>query len=200
MDQAMADAFKALGAEFEANKDEIQQDVANADISEEKLREVVDPITIIGFILAAPKVIELFTKAIGRLVAMWKKLVKPGQAKGNEEEFASTIIEFTHKWHKLYIKGIKWILNISGVFKRAGVTDEGTKQKAAEVLYYVIIAGLAIHAGIGAGKAFKAAMQGGTSAVGNFSLGGIEAGMAAIKTTEVREFLMKLGLKATTTA
>ena len=197
MDQAMGDAFKTLGAELEANKEEIQQDVANADVNEEKLHEVIDPITIIGIALAAPKVIELFAKAIGRLVAAWKRLVKPGQAKGSEEEFASTIIEFTHKWHKLYIKGIKWILSVSGVFKKAGVKDEATKEKAAEVMYYVIVAGLAVYAGVGAVKAFKSALQGGASAVGDFSLGGLETAMVAVKSTEVKEFLMKMGLSTT---
>lgn len=191
MDAAMADSFKTLGAEFEANKEEIQQDVAN---SEAELNESLGAIAIVGMILAAPKVVELFVKAIGKLVGIWKKLVKPGQAKGQEEEFAHNIIEFTHKWHKMYIKGVKWILKLSGIFKKAGIEGDASQDKAAEAVYYVIIAALAVYSGIGAVGAFKGAATGAAHG-GGFSLAAIEAAMASIKTSEVASFIGKLGLK-----
>jgi len=191
MDAAMADSFKTLGAEFEANKEEIQQDVAN---SEAELNEALGAIAIVGMILAAPKVVELFVKAIGKLVGIWKKLVKPGQAKGQEEEFAHNIIEFTHKWHKMYIKGVKWILKLSGIFKKAGIVGDASQDKAAEAVYYVIIAALAVYSGIGAVSAFKGAATGAAHG-GGFSLAAIEAAMASIKTSEVASFIGKLGLK-----
>lgn len=191
MDAAMGSAFKDLGAEFEANKEEIQQDVANADA---ELNEALGAVAIIGMILAAPKVVELFVKGIGKIVGVWKKLVKPGQAKGNEEEFAHNIIEFTHKWHKVYIKGVKWILKLSGIFKKAGIQGDAAQDKAAEAVYYVIIAALAVYSGIGAVSAFKGAVSGAAHG-GSFSLAALESAMAGIKSSEVAGFVSKLGLK-----
>lgn len=192
MNQAMQSAAAELAKLYKDNEAEIKQDVEQ---SEEKLNEALGAVAIIGFILALPKVVELLVKGIGKIVAVWKKLVKPGQAKGNEEEFAHNIIEFTHKWHKTYIKGLKWILQMSGVFKKANITGEAAQMKAAEAIYYTIIAGLAIYSGVGAAGAFKAAAQGATHG-GSFSLGAFEAAMASVKTGEVAEFLGKLGLKA----
>ena len=192
MDAAMGDAFKTLGSELEANKDEIQQDVAQ---SQGSVNEALGAIGVLGIVLAAPKVVELLMKGIGKLVGVWKKLVKPKQAVGQEEEFAHNIIEFTHKWHKAYIKGLKWILKISGIFKKAGITDDAAQSKAAEAVYYTIIAGLAVYSGVGAVSAFKAASAGAAHG-GGFSLAAIESAMAGIKSQEVVEFLAKVGLKA----
>jgi len=192
MDAAMANTFKTLGTEFEANKEEIQQDVAD---SEAELNEALGVLAVIGIILAAPKVVELFVKVIGKLVAVWKKLVKPGQAKGQEEEFASNIIEFTHKWHKMYIKGLKWILQLSGIFKKAGIKEGVAQDKASEAIYYTIIALLAVYSGVGAIGAFKGAVTGAAHG-GGFSIAALEAAMAGIKTQEVVAFAGKLGLKS----
>ena len=128
---------------------------------------------------------------------MWKKIVKPGEAKGNEEEFAKNIIEFTHKWHKLYIKGIKGMLKLIGAFKKAGIEGDAAQDKAAEAIYYTIIAGLAVYSGIGAVSAFKGAITAAPHG-GSFSLAALESAMAGIKSSEVTEFIGKLGLKANT--
>ena len=192
MDAAMQSSFAALGNEFKSHQSEIEQEVED---TEEKLNESLGAFAIIGFILALPKVVELFVKGIGKLVAVWKKLVKPGQAKGQEEEFAHNIIEFTHKWHKAYVKGLKFILKLSGIFKKAGIEGDAAQDKAAEMLYYTIIAGLAVYSGIGAIGAFKGAMTGAAHG-GSFSIAAFEAAMASIKTSEVSSFLGKLGLKS----
>jgi hypothetical protein len=192
MDQAMQAAAAELANLYKSSEAEIKQDVEQ---SEEKLNEALGAVAIIGFILALPKVVELLVKGVGKIVAVWKKLVKPGQAKGQEEEFAHNIIEFTHKWHKTYIKGLKWILQMSGVFKKAGIVGDTAQMKAAEAIYYTIIAGLAIYSGVGAVGAFKAAAQGAAHG-GGFSLAAFEAAMASVKTSEVSQFIVKLGLKA----
>jgi len=192
MDQAMQAAAAELAKQYKDNEAEIKQDVEQ---SEEELNEALGAVAIIGFILALPKVVELLVKGIGKIVAVWKKLVKPGQAKGQEEEFAHNIIEFTHKWHKTYIKGLKWILQMSGVFKKANIQGDAAQTKAAEAIYYTIIAGLAVYSGVGAVGAFKAAAQGAAHG-GGFSLAAFEAAMASIKSSEVSEFIGKLGLKA----
>lgn len=192
MDAAMGGAFKTLGAEFEANKDEIQQDVEQ---SQGEVNEALGIIGILGIILAAPKVVQVFVKGIGKIVSVWKSLVKPGQAKGSEEEFAHNIIEFTHRWHKAYVMGIKWILKVSGVFKKANITDDAAQLKAATALYYTIIAALAVYSGVGAISAFKGAITGAAHG-GSFSLGALEAAMATVKTGEVADFVGKMGIKA----
>lgn len=193
MNAAMGDAFKTMGSELETNKGEIQQDV---DQSEGEVNEALGVIAVIGIILAAPKALELFVKGIGKIVSLWTRLVKPGQAKGNEEVFAKNIIEFAHKWHHVYIKGVKFILKISGIFKKANITSPSEQEKAAEVVYYTIIAGLAVYSGVGAISAFKSAMASASGGAGSFSISALEAAMASIKTGEVKQFLAKAGLKA----
>lgn len=192
MDTAMNDALKALATEFQSNKDEIEQEVEKTDL---ELKEALGVVGIIGILLALPKATELLVKGIGKIVSVWKKLVKPGEAEGNEEEFAHNIIEFTHKWHKLYIKGIKGMLKLTGIFKKAGIASEAEQERAAELVYYTIVAGLAVYSGVGAVSAFKSALSG-VSGASNFSLGALESAMAAIKSSEVTDFLGNLGLKA----
>ena len=194
LDQAMGMSFKAMGSELEKSEKELQQDVEQ---SNPELNEALGAVAIIGALLAAPKVVELIAKSFRGVVNIFKKLFKRGQASSPEdqEQMANTIIEFTHKWHKSYIKGLKWILKVSGLFKKVGIKDEAQQLKAAEAIYYVLIASLAVYSGIGAVSAFKSAAAGATHG-GSFSLAAFEAAMASIKSSEVIEFTGKLGLKA----
>lgn len=194
LDQAMGLSFKTMGAELQKSEKELQQDV---DQSNPELNEALGAIAIIGALLAAPKVVELIVKSFAGVVNVFKKLFKLGQAKSPDDQaqMANTIIEFTHKWHKSYIKGLKWILKVSGIFKKVGIKDEAQQMKAAEAIYYVLIASLAVYSGVGAVGAFKSAVTGATHG-GSFSLAAFEAAMASIKSSEVAEFVGKLGLKA----
>lgn len=193
LDQAMATSFKTMGAELERSQEELQQDV---DQSNPELNEALGAVAIIGALLAAPKVVELIVKSFNAVVSLFTKLFKPGEAESPEDQkqMATTIIEFTHKWHKAYIKGLKWILKTTGLFRKVGIKDEAQQLKAAEAIYYVLIASLAVYSGVGAVGAFKSAAS--TAAHGGeFSLGAFEAAMASIKSAEVVEFIGKLGLK-----
>ena len=192
MDAAMGNAIKTLAAGFDANKDAIEQEVEKTDL---KVNEALGAIAILGVLLALPKVVQLIASGVGKLASVWKKLVKPGEAKGNEEEFAKKIIEFSHKWHKAYINGIKGLLKLVGAFKKAGIQDDAAQTKAAEVVYYTIIAGLAVYSGVGAVSAFKSALTTAPNA-GNFSIAGLESAMAAIKSSEAVEFMRKIGVAA----
>lgn len=194
LDQAMGTSFNTMGVELQKNQKELQQDVEQ---SNPEVNEALGAVAILGVLLAAPKVVELIVKSFGAVVNVFKKLFKPGQAKTPEEQkqMANTIIEFTHKWHKSYIKGLKWILKVTGVFKKAGIKDETQQMKAAEAIYYVLIALLAVYSGVGAYSAFKSAAAGATHG-GGFSLAAFETAMASIKSSEVIEFAGKLGLKA----
>jgi len=194
LEKAMGAAFQAMGAEFKNNELEIKKDVEQ---SKAELNEASVVLALVGFILALPKLIEVFTKSMSGLVNVFKKFYKPGAAKNDQEGTAAKIIEFTHKWHKMYIKGVKWILKTSGAFRKANIEEEEAQMKTAEAVYYIIVAGLAVYSGISSIAAFKAAMTAkGTTGAAGFSLSAFEAAMASVKTTEVREFLLKMGLKA----
>jgi len=198
LDQAMQSGLSAMASEFSSQKDALKQDVAQADI---EINESVTALTIIGAFLAAPKLLELIAKGFGKLISVFQSIIKPGQAKTEEGQIAAVeaIVHFTHKWHKMYIKGIKGLLKITGLFAKAGIKKEVDQQRAAELVFYTIVAGLAVYSGFGAVSAFKSglakvAAAGGTAA-GDFALGSFEVAMASIKSGELSEFLGKVGLK-----
>jgi len=200
LDQAMQSGLSAMASDFSTNKTALQQDVEQADI---EINESVTVLTIIGALLAAPKLIELLAKGFGKLISVFKSIIKPGQAKTEEGQSAAVeaIIHFTHKWHKAYIKGVKGLLKITGLFRKAGIKGDAEQERAAALIFYTIVAILAVYSGIGAVSAFKSglanvAAQGGSAAASDFSLGTFEAAMAAIKSGEVQDFLGKMGLKA----
>jgi hypothetical protein len=138
------------------------------------------------------------TRAISKLIKLIQKLTKANPPKTQQEkvEWAEKIIEFTHKWHKLYIKAFYYMFKISGLYKRAGITDESTRMKVAKIFYYTVVAGLAVAAGVGAVGAFKTAAA--QAAHGNeFALGTFEGVMAAVKSGEIAAFLGELGIVST---
>jgi hypothetical protein len=192
LEKAMADSFKQLGQELEADKQTVQADVQAANI---KVTEAVGVVTVIGALLAAPKVIELLAKGMQKLFNVYKGIFKKGAAKDEQEQLqvAKALIEFSHKWHKVYPKGIKWILKVSGLFKKAGIKSEQAQMKAAELVYYTILAGLAVYSGVGAVSAFKSAAA--SVDLGDFSIGTFETAMAAIKSGEVATFLSRINIK-----
>lgn len=191
MDQAMASAFKQLGREFEAGKQAAQTDVEKANI---QIAEAVGVVTVISALLAAPKIIDLLARGLQKMFDLYKRLFKKDGAKSEQEQIqvAKSIIDFTHKWHKQYILGVKWILKTAGLFKKAGIKGDANQTKAAELIYYTIVAGLAVYSGVGALSAFKSAAQ--TADIGGFSFGTFEAAMSAVKSKEVTSFLAKLNL------
>ena len=87
------------------------------------------------------------------------------------------------------------MFKMSGLYKKAGITDESTKMKVAKIFYYTVVAGLAVAAGVGAIGAFKTAASQAAHG-GEFALGTFESVMVAIKSGEVAEFLGELGIAA----
>ena len=195
LDQAMGSSLKAMAAAFETDIEAVKDEVD--ELPEKPINEAIGTVAVIGMLLAAPKVVELITKGLSKLIKLFKKIVPKSGAKSDDEkkDTAAKIIEFTHKWHKMYIKGVKGLLKISGLFKKAGITDPAAQDKAAKVVYYTIVAGLAVYSGIGAISAFKDAASIAPHA-GSFEIGTLEAVMAAIKSGEVAEFIGELGLLA----
>jgi len=194
LDQAMQGGLAAMASDFSSGKEALKQDVAQADI---EIKESITALTIIGAFLAAPRLIELIARGFGKLISVFQSIIKPGQAKTEEGQIAAVeaIIHFTHKWHKAYIKGIKGLLKITGLFTKAGIKGDANQTKAAELVFYTIVAGLAIYSGIGAVSAFKSAAVKASTGGADFALGNFEAAMAAVKSGEVKEFLGKMGIK-----
>jgi len=189
---AMGTSFKTLGAEIESNKDELVQDVQQ---SQAEMNESLGVVAIFGMILAAPKVVELLVRGLSALIKTFKKFFVKGGAKTEEEQsqVAKKIIDFTHKWHKAYIKGLNWIFKVSGLYKKANITDSAQQLKTATFVYYVIVASLAVYSGVGAIGAFKSVAS--SANLGDLSLGTLETAMASIKSGEVTQFIAKLGLR-----
>jgi hypothetical protein len=198
-DDEQAQLEKEMGAALSAFKSQVQSadqiEEARRQVNEAniKLNEALGAVAIIGAILAAPKVVEIITKGISKLIKAFKKLVGMKVATTDEQraDAAKRIIDFTHKWHKAYIKLIKFLLARTGILEKAGIKSPADQMKAAEVVYYTIVASLAIYSGVGAISAFKTAVS--TSASGGeFALGTFEAVMASVKTAEVKEFMTKI--------
>lgn len=192
LDQAMGMSFQSMGAELSSREDELKKDVQNADI---QISESITVATVVGMLLAAPKVVELIAKGFRKVSSVFKKMFPLKGAKTEKEQvdMAGKIIEFTHKWHKSYIKGLKWILKTTGLFDKAGIKGDAAQAKAAEMIYYTLIGSLAVYSGVGAASAFKQAIA--AHDAGHFSMAAIEAAMASIKTGEVAAFVGELGLK-----
>lgn len=186
IDVVAKSVFAELGKEFQAAEDEIRDEISQTN-------EAVGFLTILSVILAAPSLLEVLVKAFGKLIKTWKKLFGK---EGTESEKIESVLHFTHKWHKLYIKALKWIFEKSGAYEKKGITTEAEKEKTAEFVFYIIVAGLAVYSGFQGIKAFQSGMQTLAKAgtYSGFSLATFEAAMTAIKSKEVVLFLKKLGI------
>lgn len=193
LEDTLKATFTQLGNNFKKNQDALMQDVQSADL---ELNESLTAVSVVGMILAAPKVVEIIVKSFANLIKVYKRFFPRKGAKTKEEqiEVVTKIIQFTHRWEKSYIKGLKWILDKTGMFEKVGITSDAAKLKAAELLYYTIIAGLALYSGVGAVEAWKEAIKQGGN-IAHVSIGTLESAMAGIKTAEVSTFLSKLLLK-----
>lgn len=159
-------------------------------IEEGRIDESLGPLAIIGFILAMPRVVELLAKPIGKFIKTARQLLKP-KSITNEKEVAEAILHFAHKWHRGYVKIVKWILEVSGTFKKAGYKTDVQKEKAANLVYYTIIAALAVNSGIGTIHAFEKIVHAG-AASGTISLAALETAMTSLKSQEVVKFIKQL--------
>ena len=202
LEAEMGAVANAIGSAFDSAQDKIEQEVEKMpddklNEHKQKLNEALGATAIIGLILALPKLTEIITKALAKLIKVVKKFVGANPPKGPAEEaaWAAKIIDFTHKWHKVYIKAFYYMFKFSGLYKKAGITDEGTRMKVAKIMYYTVVAGLAVSAGVGAIGAFKAGMSQAAHG-GEFAIGTLESVMTAVKSGEVAEFLGQMGATA----
>ena len=198
IERALKAGLGDFKAAFNSLEDEAKEDVAQVDenVIKENLRkkkgelnEAVGPLFIISIIAAAPKIIEILAKGLGKLIKVFKTKVK-GQEDVDDPAFIKGVIDFAHKWHKGYVKMIKWMLWATGILAKAKLKkDDPGAEKAAEVIYYVIVFGLMIASGAGAVSA---------AAKGHQGFAAMEGALAAVKSAEVAEFLGLMGIKGVT--
>lgn len=206
LESEMGKIANELGSAFDSAQDEIEKEVEEMpedklNEHKQKLNEAIGVTAVVGFILALPKLVEIITKAVAKLVKLIKKLTGGKKPETEEEQaaWAQKIIDFTHKWHKIYIKAFYYMFKFSGLYKKAGIKDEGVKMKVANIFYYTVVAGLAVAAGVGAVGAFKTGISQAAHG-GEFALGTFESVMAVVKSGEVSEFLGALGADAAAAA
>lgn len=128
----------------------------------------VDTVFFIGLALALPKIAEITSNLIQKMI---KKL--GGGDKSKIAEFLRTNAE---KLHHVYVKIVRIALLTVPSFRSA---DKKTQYRVAEIVFTLIIAGLAVYSGFNAIKA------------GITTLGALEGAIAAIKSGEVIQFLSK---------
>jgi len=144
LNSALQVAFNNLGTGFKKNKEDIEQDVQQA----KELKESFTVAATISLLLSMPSIIKMIAKALSAINTLVKKLMK----KSNQEEDQSKVLQMlltaADKWYNVYIKGFMWILQTSGFYQKANITDKALQRRFAEVLYYTVLAGLAVHSGI----------------------------------------------------
>lgn len=189
MEQDFADALKDMAKNMNAEKSNLQKKqndkeevktalknapdlakVASNYTSESKKKKIneVDAVFFVGLALALPKLAEIAADITDKLS---KKL-----GGGDKTKIAEFLRTSAHKLHHTYIKIVKIALLAVPSFRKA---DTKIQNQVAEIIFTVIIAGLAVYSGYNAVKA------------GISTLGALEGAMAAVKSGEVAQFLSK---------
>jgi hypothetical protein len=187
LEKEFGNTLRDLSTDAKSQYNPLKQEAAS--VEDDVLDESIGIIGIVGIVLAMPRVLEILAKPIGKFIKLARKVLK-SKAVEDETKVADTILHFAHKWHHGYVKVIKWILEVSGAFKKAGFTSDSQKDKAANLIYYIVIALLAVHSGIDSIHAFKEVAT--AANAGNISIAALESALASIKTQEVALFSKKL--------
>lgn len=168
------------------NLQEVQIDEQEIEVSEStkhQLNESISVTLIISVLLATPSIIQSIAKSVGFLYKKIKKLF------GGKEESKAVegIVNFTEKWHHMYISALRQILRMGGVFKSAGITDKDKQMKATEVVFYTIIFGFAVYGGVATAKSIMHVVHHATPTHINMST--LEGVLTSVKSKEVANFV-----------
>ena len=165
-------------------------DIVPSTLSEEEQAVLSEGVaTIIGAILAAPKVLEYIGRIVQWVVKIFRKLV--GKPSPENEEGSNAVAEkikhVAHKWHGMYVYVIKKIVKLSKFQQEFwapdGKEDEEKLKLVAEVILNVAIAVAGIFAVYGAvtyaakGKTMMTALE--------LSLGSVKADELAVAVKKV---------------
>ena len=110
------------------------EDFSDESVGSIPINEAVGVSLIISLMLAAPGIIERIAKAVGWVINKIRKLF--GKEK-KEFEFIEKLIEFAEKWATGYVVAIEKILDVTGIFKKAGMTEKKEKREVATIIYYL---------------------------------------------------------------
>jgi hypothetical protein len=172
IDAAMKAGLSALTSGGES-LDEIKDEEQPKELNE----------SIVGLIgsslLAAPKIVEWIGKAIGFIS-------KPFMKDKDENEIAKKIEHFGHKWEKLYLKAIIWVVKKTKFAQQLWLTPDKKidEQKLLVVAKYIYAGILAL----AVGNAIKTVLGSASPVIKAIetSLGGIKAGEIATIASKVK--------------
>jgi len=127
--------------ELDALGDELAAAIeVNLDDKKEELNEVVDPISILSYVLAGTTLTNIIAKYVGRLFKKYNF--------GKGEAAAKKIYDFTHKLENDFKSPIKRVV---GLFTK----DEKTKSVVTDGLFALLLLGLGAKAGTEAFTALR---------------------------------------------
>jgi hypothetical protein len=171
IDTAMKAGLSALTSGG-ASLDEIKDDEQPKELNE-------SVVVLIGSaLLAAPKILEWIGKAIGFIT-------KPFRKDKDENEIAKKIEHFAHKWEKVYINAIIFVVKKTKFVQQIWMTPDKKidEQKLLVVAKYIYAGILAIAMGQAIG-----AVLGSASPI----LKAIEASLGSVKAVEIAQIASKV--------
>jgi len=171
IDAAMKAGLSALTTESKF-LDEIKDENQPQELNEELITLIASAL------LTAPKIIEW----IGQGIAF---ISKPFKKNKDENVIAKKIVHFAHKWEKLYIKAIVWVVKKTKFVQQIWMTPEGNidEQKLVVVAKYIYAGILAVAMGNAIGT-----VLGPSSAI----LKGIESTLGSVKAIEIAQIASKI--------
>ena len=176
VNDAEIDAAMKAGLAALTNEGKKLEEIKDNNNSQELNESVVALIA--SGLLAAPKIIEWIGKVIG-----W--ISKPFNKNKDENAIAKKIEHFAHKWEKVYIKSIIWVIKKTKFVQKIWMTPDGKvdEQKLVVVAKYIYagVLALAVAQAIGA-------VLGPSSAI----IKAIESSLGGIKAVEIAQIASKI--------
>ena len=162
--------YLAEGQLYENEMDSLGDELADAiedtlEDKKEELNEVIDPISILSYVLAGTTLTNILAKYVGKLFKKYNF--------GKGEAAAKKIYDFTHKNEEAFKAPIKRVV---GVFTK----NEKYKKIISDILYALVILGMAGQAGGDAVNYIKKA---------GYLKGGLYGLKSLVKGTEVAVIL-----------
>jgi len=149
-------------SEFNTLGDELASAIeVKLDNKKEELNEVIDPISILSYVLAGNTLVNIMAKWVGKLSKKYNF--------GKGEEAAKKIYNFTHKLENDFKSPINRVI---GLF----VKDEKSKKLITEALFALLLLGLGARAGTEAFNSLKSS---------NTVAGGMSGLKAALKGKDI---------------
>ena len=171
VDAAMKAGLSALTSGG-SSLDEIKDDEQPQELNESVVGLIASGV------LAAPKIIEWIGNIIGFIT-------KPFRKEKDESAIAKKVEHFAHKWEKLYIKGIIWVVKKTKFVKQIWMSPDGKidEQKLLVVAKYLYAGILAIALGNAMGT-----VLGSSSPI----MKAIEASLGSVKAVEIAQIALKV--------